>query len=166
MMVTKPRVTRCRQYSQLNRPKGLITRHFHNMAQYKCDRWARRNECSPLSPQWRSVVRPKLPKQKEPKRYPNSGTRSIKEHSITLRLPHKWSWPTRTIQKVFENYTNASNWPGAVITQDNCWTRLLRPLIWNSLLCTAVQCYITSSTGATYRKGQSISWQVQANCIT
>jgi hypothetical protein len=46
--------------------------------------------------------------------------------------------------------------PGAVITQDNCQTRQLRPLNWNSLLCTAVQCYITISTGATYRKGQSI----------
>ncbi len=33
MMSTKPRVTRCRQYSWFNRPKGVITRHFHNMAQ-------------------------------------------------------------------------------------------------------------------------------------
>jgi hypothetical protein len=69
--------------------------------------------------------------------------------------------------KVFESYRNASsNQPGAVITQDNCQTRLLRPLIWNSLLCTPVQCYITISTGAAHRKGQSISWQIQANCIT
>jgi hypothetical protein len=33
MMVTKLRVTRCRQYLQHNHPKGVITRHFHNMAQ-------------------------------------------------------------------------------------------------------------------------------------
>ncbi len=104
---------------------------------------------------------------KEPKRCHNSGMRSIKEHSITWRLPHKWSWPIQTIWIVFESYTNAANnWPGAVITPDNCQTRLLRPLIWNSLLCTAVQCYITINTGATCRKGQSIPQQVQANCIT
>ncbi len=29
-----------------------------------------------------------------------------------------------------------------------------------------VQCYITINTGATHRKGKSISQQVQANCIT
>ncbi len=29
MMVTKPRVKRCRQYLQCNHPKGVITRHFH-----------------------------------------------------------------------------------------------------------------------------------------
>jgi hypothetical protein len=34
MMVTKPRVPRCRQYSQVNHPKRVITRHFHNMAQH------------------------------------------------------------------------------------------------------------------------------------
>ncbi len=28
----KAQNTRCRQYSQRNRPKGVITRHFHNMA--------------------------------------------------------------------------------------------------------------------------------------
>ncbi len=89
-----------------------------------------------------------------------------KEHLITLRLPHKWSWSIQTNLIVFESYTNASaNCPGAVITQDNCQTRLLRHLIWNSLLCTAVQCYITISTDATHRKGLFISRQVQAKCI-
>ncbi len=34
MMVTKPRVTRCRQCTQCNHPKGVITRYFHKMAQY------------------------------------------------------------------------------------------------------------------------------------
>ncbi len=34
-------------------------------------------------PKIKSVVRPKLPMQKEPKRYPGTGMRSIKEHSIT-----------------------------------------------------------------------------------
>ncbi len=63
----------------------------------------------------------KVTKGKEPKRCPNYETRSIKEHSITSRLPHKWSWPIQTILIVIESYTNAANnWPGAVITQDNC----------------------------------------------
>jgi hypothetical protein len=56
---------RCRQYLQRNRPKGVRTRHFHNMARKQCDRWARRNDCLPPLPQWRSVVRPKLPKERD-----------------------------------------------------------------------------------------------------
>ncbi len=64
MMVTKPRVKRCRQYLQCNHPNGVITRHFHIMAQNECDPWARRNDCLLPSPQWRSVVRPKQPKER------------------------------------------------------------------------------------------------------
>jgi hypothetical protein len=43
--------------------KGVITRHFHNMAKNQCDRQARWNDCLPLLPQWRSVVRLKLPRK-------------------------------------------------------------------------------------------------------
>jgi hypothetical protein len=68
--------------------------------------------------------------------------------SVVLAYPH--------YLKVLKSYTNASiNQLRAVITQDNCQTRVLRPLIWN-LLCTAVQCY-NISTGGTYRQGQSTS---------
>jgi hypothetical protein len=46
--------------------------------------------------------------RKGTKKYPNSGVSSIKEHSITLKQPHKWSWPIQTILIVFERYTNAA----------------------------------------------------------
>ncbi len=83
MIVTKPRVKGADNTRDLTAQKGVITRHFHNMAQNQCDRWARQNDGSPLLPQWRSVVRPKWPKQTEPKRCPNSGMRSISKHSNT-----------------------------------------------------------------------------------
>jgi hypothetical protein len=159
MMVTQPRVPKCRQYSQFNCPKGEITRHFHNVAQngmIPCHSHLNGGVWSDQSNQNKRNQRGVLTLEQG----------LSKEHSITKRLPHKWSWPIRTI-KVFESYANASsNQLEVVITQDDCRTRLLRPLIWNSLLCTTVQCYITISTGATHRKGQSISQQVQANCIT
>jgi hypothetical protein len=59
MMVAKPRVKGADNTRDLTAQKGVITRHFHNMAQNQCDRWAGWNDCSPLLPQWRSVVRPK-----------------------------------------------------------------------------------------------------------
>ncbi len=45
-------------------------------------------------------------------------------------------------KSLWELHDASSNQLRAVITQDNCQTTLLRPLIWN-LLCTAVQCYIS-----------------------
>jgi hypothetical protein len=60
-------------------------RHFFGMVHYNRDLWARRRKCSPLY--WlESAVRPKPLKLKGPRRYPGIGTRSIKEHLITLKL--------------------------------------------------------------------------------
>ncbi len=96
----------------------------------------------------------KVTKEKGPKKCPNSETRSIKRELSHVKTTSQVVLTNPDYFLVFESYTNASNnWPGAVITQDNCRTRLLRPLIWNSLLWTAVQCYITISTGMTCRKG-------------
>jgi hypothetical protein len=69
----------------IQQPKGVKQlQHFLGMVQYYCDIWARRSKCLTLSPHWlESAVRPKSQKQKEPKRYPGIGTRSIKELSIT-----------------------------------------------------------------------------------
>ena len=39
----------------------------------------------------------KVTKRKEPKKCPNSGTRSIKDHSIT-KTTSQWSWPIWTIK--------------------------------------------------------------------
>ncbi len=63
----------------------------------------------------------KATKAKEPKRCPNTGTRSIKEHSIMHRLLEQVVLAYRDCSKVFESYTDApSKQLGAVYTQDNC----------------------------------------------
>ncbi len=119
----------------------MITRHLYVMVQNYRYCWARQNNCLPLSPHWKNVVRLKKPKQKKPKRCPNSGARSIEGafNHIKATLQVVLTYPDYS--KVFESYTDASsNWLGAVFTQDDCWTRLLRPSIWN-LLWTAVQYY-------------------------
>ncbi len=82
----KPQSNKVRAILAIQPPKGVKQlRHFLGMVQYYRDLWARRRDMlAPLTAL--VVVRPKLPKQKEPKRYPGIGTRSIKEHSITQRL--------------------------------------------------------------------------------
>ncbi len=161
MMVTKPRVTRCRQYSQ----KGVITRHsitWHKTmwllgkTEWLLATLTSMEECGQT----------KITKARGPKRFPKSGTRSIKRAFNHVKATWWVVLAYLDCLKVFENYIDASsNQLGAVMTQDNCQTSSLRPLIWNLLLCTVVQCYITISTGAKYRKGQSISWQVQASLV-
>jgi hypothetical protein len=79
----KAQSKKCRQYLQLNRPKGGITRHFPNMAQKYCDRWARRNDCSPPLPQRRSVVKPKLLKERDQRSALALEQGLSKEHSVT-----------------------------------------------------------------------------------
>jgi hypothetical protein len=64
-MVKNPRVKGADNTRDVTAQKGVITRHFHNMAQKKCACWARWNGCLPPLPQRRSVVRPKLPKEKD-----------------------------------------------------------------------------------------------------
>ncbi len=69
-----------------------------------------------------SVVRPKLPKQKEPKRYPGTGTRFVKkafDHvKATIARDVVLAYPDYS--EVFEIYTDASSKQlGAVITQKN-----------------------------------------------
>ncbi len=71
------------------RVKQLRLRHFLGMVQYYRDLWDGKDGAtySPLSPHWlKNVVRPKSPKQKDPKRYPCTGMRSIKENLITYKL--------------------------------------------------------------------------------
>ncbi len=109
----------------------------------------------------------KVTKEKEPKRCPNSRIRSIEEHSITQRLLWQMVLAYPDYSKVFESYTRMlpeTAW-SSNITQDNCWTRSVKTLTRN-LLRTAVQYYGALLVHTvTYRQGQSISWQVQANCI-
>ncbi len=59
--------------------KGVITRHSQDMVEHYCDHWARRNDRLPLSPQVWSDQNNQI---KGAKVCPNSGIRSIKEHSI------------------------------------------------------------------------------------
>ncbi len=78
----KPQSNKVQAILTIQLPKGVKQlRHFLGMVQYCRDLWAARSDM--LAPLTASAVRPKLPKQKEPKRYPGTGTRSIKEHSIT-----------------------------------------------------------------------------------
>ncbi len=80
-----------------------------------------------LSPHWlESAVRPKKTKQKEPKRYPGIGLRSIKEllirYRATIAKEVVLSYPNYS--KVFEIYTDASSKQlVAGITQD------IRPIV-------------------------------------
>jgi hypothetical protein len=75
-----PRVTRRRHNHDFTAQKSVITRHFQDMVEHYRDHSARWNDCLPLSPQVRSDQRNQI---KGTKVCPNSGIRSIKEHSIT-----------------------------------------------------------------------------------
>ncbi len=79
LQVIDPRVTRHRHNHDLTAQKEVITRHFQDMVEHYRDHWARWNNCLPLSP-W--VWSERSNQIKGIKVYPNSGIRSIKEHSI------------------------------------------------------------------------------------
>jgi len=91
----------------------------------------------PHSPHWlESVVTPKLPKPKAPKRQPGIGTRCIQkafdDAKATIAKEVVLAYPD--FSKVFEIYTDASAYQlGAVITQDN------RPLAFFSRKLTDMQ---------------------------
>ncbi len=74
------------------------------MVQHYRDRWARQNDCLPLSTHWKSVVRPMQPKQKEPKGVPTQeqGFNHVKT-TIT------WVLAYPDYSKNFESYTDASS---------------------------------------------------------
>jgi hypothetical protein len=101
----KPQSNKVQAILVIKPPTGVKQlRHFLGMVQYYRDLWARRSEmlapltllvgeCGqtkitkanlPLSPHWmESAVRPKPLELKGPRRYPGTGMRSIKEHSVT-----------------------------------------------------------------------------------
>ncbi len=80
LQVIDPRVTRRRHNQDLTAQKGVITRHIQDMVEHYCDHWAKWNYPSPLSPQVWSDQSNQI---KGTKVCPNTGIRSIKEHSIT-----------------------------------------------------------------------------------
>jgi len=77
----KPQSNKVQAILAIHPPKGVKQlRHFLGMVQYYRDLWTRRSDMlAPLT----ALVGVVWPHQKEPKRYPGTGMRFTKEHSIT-----------------------------------------------------------------------------------
>jgi hypothetical protein len=98
----KPQSNKVLAILTIQPPKGVRQlRHFLGMVQYYQDLWVRWSTMlAPLTSLVGECGQTKVTKAKEPQRYPGTGTRSIKELSITYRLPlqTKQSWPIWTNQ--------------------------------------------------------------------
>jgi hypothetical protein len=81
----KPQSNKVQAILAIQPPKNVKQlRHFLGMVQYYRDLWARQGDMlAPLTSLVGECGQTKVSKQKEPRRYPGTGTRSIKKHSIT-----------------------------------------------------------------------------------
>jgi len=82
----KPQSNKVQAILAIHPPKGVKQlRHFLGMVQYYHDLWARRSDMlAPLTALVGECGQTKVTKAKgRPKRYPGTGMRSTKEHSIT-----------------------------------------------------------------------------------